>query len=74
VIFFVSVVNIHSNRLARLLGKHENTQRFLRVVLFQGKPRSAIGASSVMQQMGAAAVTTSGNALAVQAEVCISVD
>lgn len=31
----VKMVNIHTNKLSRLLGKSENTQRFLRVALFQ---------------------------------------
>mmetsp|Transcript_71729 Transcript_71729/g.162794 ORF Transcript_71729/g.162794 Transcript_71729/m.162794 type:complete len:397 (+) Transcript_71729:262-1452(+) len=34
----VKVVNIHTNKLVRVLGKVEQTERFLGVALFQGKP------------------------------------
>eukprot|EP00933_Yihiella_yeosuensis_P037393 TRINITY_DN31312_c0_g1_i1.p1 TRINITY_DN31312_c0_g1~~TRINITY_DN31312_c0_g1_i1.p1 ORF type:complete len:624 (-),score=121.52 TRINITY_DN31312_c0_g1_i1:265-2136(-) len=34
----VKVVNIHTNKLVRILGKVEQTERFLGVSLFQGKP------------------------------------
>jgi peptidylprolyl isomerase domain and WD repeat-containing protein 1 len=61
----IKVVNIHTNKLTRLLGKQENTQRILRLALFQGKPKSS---GSVMQQMGAAAVTASGSAIMEKAE------
>mmetsp|Transcript_17494 Transcript_17494/g.43979 ORF Transcript_17494/g.43979 Transcript_17494/m.43979 type:complete len:649 (+) Transcript_17494:75-2021(+) len=34
----VKVVNIHTNKLVRILGKVEQTERFLSFALFQGKP------------------------------------
>lgn len=34
----VKVVNIHTNKLVRILGKVEQTERFLGLALFQGKP------------------------------------
>merc|ERR1719401_2507888 len=34
----VKVVNIHTNKLIRILGKVEQTERFLGLTLFQGKP------------------------------------
>jgi len=34
----IKVVNIHTNKLIRILGKVEQTERFLGVNLFQGKP------------------------------------
>jgi len=34
----IKVVNIHSNKLVRILGKVEQTERFMSVALFQGKP------------------------------------
>lgn len=60
-----TVVNWHSNKVTRLLGKGENTQRFLRLALFQGKPKTA---GSVMQQLGVAAISTSGNAIVKKSE------
>ena len=35
------VVNLVSNRVARILGKVENTERFLRLALYQGIPGAA---------------------------------
>ena len=35
----VKMVNIVTNRLARLVGKVENSERFLRVALYQVTPR-----------------------------------
>lgn len=35
------VVNLVSNRVARILGKVENTERFLRIALYQGIPGAA---------------------------------
>jgi len=41
----IKVVNIHTNKLIRILGKVEQTERFLGVMLFQGKPmKKEIGA------------------------------
>jgi peptidylprolyl isomerase domain and WD repeat-containing protein 1 len=34
----VKVVNLHTNKLVRILGKVEQTERFLSIALFQGKP------------------------------------
>jgi len=34
----VKVVNVHTNKLVRILGKVEQTERFLGIALFQGKP------------------------------------
>jgi peptidylprolyl isomerase domain and WD repeat-containing protein 1 len=34
----IKVVNLHSNKLVRILGKVEQTERFLAMALFQGKP------------------------------------
>lgn len=35
----MQVVNLVTNRVARILGKVENTERFLRVALYQGIPK-----------------------------------
>lgn len=32
----IKIVNLHTNKVARILGKVENTERFLRVALYQG--------------------------------------
>eukprot|EP00455_Lapot_gusevi_P044681 TRINITY_DN5619_c0_g1_i1.p1 TRINITY_DN5619_c0_g1~~TRINITY_DN5619_c0_g1_i1.p1 ORF type:complete len:639 (+),score=152.33 TRINITY_DN5619_c0_g1_i1:74-1990(+) len=58
----IKIVSIYSNKLVRLLGKLENTQRFLRIALFQGKPKQ-VGAS-VVQSLGLSAVTASASAVA----------
>eukprot|EP00441_Pelagodinium_beii_P024239 CAMPEP_0197653666 /NCGR_PEP_ID=MMETSP1338-20131121/36622_1 /TAXON_ID=43686 ORGANISM="Pelagodinium beii, Strain RCC1491" /NCGR_SAMPLE_ID=MMETSP1338 /ASSEMBLY_ACC=CAM_ASM_000754 /LENGTH=628 /DNA_ID=CAMNT_0043228867 /DNA_START=41 /DNA_END=1927 /DNA_ORIENTATION=- len=34
----IKVVNIHTNKLVKILGKVEQTERFLALALFQGKP------------------------------------
>lgn len=34
----VKIVNIHTNKLVRILGKVEQTERFMGIALFQGKP------------------------------------
>lgn len=36
----VKIVNIETNKLVRVLGKVENSDRFLRISLFQGKPKT----------------------------------
>lgn len=38
----VQVVNLVTNRVSRILGKVENTERFLRVALYQGIPKQGI--------------------------------
>ncbi|KAF0696844.1 Aste57867_12424 [Aphanomyces stellatus] len=37
-LFGIKVLNIETNTLARVLGKVENTERFLQICLFQGTP------------------------------------
>lgn len=32
----MQVVNLHTNKVARIIGKVENTERFLRIALYQG--------------------------------------
>lgn len=32
----LQVVNLHTNKVARILGKVENNERFLRIALYQG--------------------------------------
>lgn len=32
----IKIVNLHTNKVARILGKVENTERFLRIALYQG--------------------------------------
>ena len=34
----VKVVNLVTNRVARIIGKVENTERFLRIALYQARP------------------------------------
>ena len=36
------MVNLVTNRVSRILGKVENTERFLRVALYQGIPKQGI--------------------------------
>lgn len=62
----VKVVCLRTNRLARLLGKDENLQRFLRVALFQGIPRAA--GQSAEAEAGAGLVRASATAVAAAAE------
>lgn len=50
----IKVINIKTNTLVKLLGKVENTERFLSLTLFQGMP-TAIDASQGLQ-MGAGAI------------------
>jgi len=33
------VVNIHTNQVVRIIGKDENTTRFLNLSLYQGAPK-----------------------------------
>lgn len=35
-VYLVQVVNLHTNKVARIIGKVENTERFLRIALYQG--------------------------------------
>merc|ERR1712060_274263 len=47
----VKIVNIHTNKLVRVLGKVEQTERFLGIALFQGKPirKKAEAGAAVME-------------------------
>jgi len=52
----IKIVNLHSNKLVRILGKVEQTERFLTVNLFQGKPMKkevALGESVIEGEQGA---------------------
>ena len=40
--WWLQVVNLVTNRVSRILGKVENTERFLRVALYQGIPKQGI--------------------------------
>ena len=64
----MTVINIHTNKLVRLVGKNDNTQRFVRVAMFQGKPRNL--SDSVLQQLGMGSVSAAANALKQTEEVC----
>lgn len=37
------IINMATNAVVRLLGKPENTERFLRIALWQGLPRKVCG-------------------------------
>jgi len=37
----IKVVNLVTNRVARIIGKVENTERFLRIALYQVTPEPA---------------------------------
>ena len=58
----IKMVNIHTSKLSRLIGKSENAQRFMKLALFQGKARNL--SESIAQQMGLSAVSAASNALA----------
>ena len=55
------MLNIYTNTVLRILGKVENTERFVSAMLFQGVP-SEVG-ESAQQRLGASRVLSSGNAL-----------
>lgn len=57
----IKVLNLYTSTIVRILGKVENTERFVNLLLFQAIP-SEVGESQ-QQQMGAARVKSSGNAL-----------
>jgi len=44
----IKLINLHTNRLVKLIGKPENV-RFLRLALFQGKPKKLAQASVTME-------------------------
>lgn len=56
------MINIHTNKLSRLIGKNDNTQRFMNISLFQGKPKNL--SDSVVQQLGLTQVSAAVNAIA----------
>jgi hypothetical protein len=60
----VKVINLHSNKLVRVLGRVENTERFTAVALFQGEPH-AVGASAAATH-GADRILAAGNAVSEQ--------
>jgi len=37
-LFGIKVINFHNGELGRLIGQHETTERFLKCILYQGKP------------------------------------
>lgn len=57
----IKIFNVYTNQVERVLGKVENTERFVNLALFQGIP-TEVG-ESVQQNLGAARVLSSGNAL-----------
>lgn len=57
----IKVVCLQTNRLVRVLGKVENTERFLGVVLFQGTPIN-VGESAAAAQ-GAGLIAADANAI-----------
>ncbi|XP_043225175.1 peptidylprolyl isomerase domain and WD repeat-containing protein 1-like isoform X2 [Amphibalanus amphitrite] len=44
----VKLINLHTNRLVKLIGKPENV-RFLQLALFQGKPKKLVQSSVTME-------------------------
>jgi hypothetical protein len=44
----VKVVNLVTNGVARLLGKVENTERFLKLALYQGVPKKVGGCALLL--------------------------
>ncbi len=57
----IKIVNIRTNKLNVLMGKVENTERFLGIALFQGIPKE-VGLSAVAS-LGSAQVMAAENAL-----------
>ena len=57
----VKVFNLYTNTVERILGKVENTERFVNAILFQGVPTES--GDSAQQTLGASRVLSSGNAL-----------
>jgi len=43
-IFGIKILNTYSNSVARLLAKVENTERFTKIALYQGKSKGIVGA------------------------------
>eukprot|EP01052_Picozoa_sp_SAG31_P010361 SAG31_NODE_566_length_14037_cov_32.372148_9_plen_553_part_00 len=44
----IKVVNIKTHQVARLLGKVETNERFVKVALYQGKPKRPVGLSTTL--------------------------
>ena len=44
----IKTVNIHTHQVSRLLGKVETNERFVRVALYQGKPKQPVGQTTVL--------------------------
>ncbi len=61
-----AVVNFHTNKLTRVLGKVENTERFVAISLFQGIPKTYGGSAAAESNAGL--ISASGNALASKTE------
>jgi len=57
----VKMLNVYTNQVTRVLGKVENTERFVNLALFQGIPSET--GESAQQALGASRVLSSGNAL-----------
>jgi peptidylprolyl isomerase domain and WD repeat-containing protein 1 len=62
----IKVVNIDTKKVVRVLGRPENTTRFMQLALFQGRP-ATIGVTST-SKLGAGLLMTSDNALERRAE------
>ena len=44
----IKIVNTHTHQVTRLLGKVETNERFVRVALYQGKPKPPVGQSTTL--------------------------
>ncbi len=62
----IKLINVATNQLVRLLGKMENTERFLNITLFQGTPLN-VGESQAAA-MGSGLILADQSALAGRAE------
>ncbi len=49
-LFGIKVINIHTNRCVRIIGKNENV-RFLSLALYQGKPNMGKAAATLVSYM-----------------------
>jgi peptidylprolyl isomerase domain and WD repeat-containing protein 1 len=45
----IKIVNTHTHQVTRLLGKVETNERFVRVALYQGKPKPPVGQSTTLK-------------------------
>ena len=62
----VKCINVHTNALSRLLGKVENTERFLWLALFQGKPKEE--GQSASAAVGSGLIKASESAMTAKGE------